>query len=450
MQDYYELLDLSQQDDRQTIEKQLLDQNKLYRRRSNHKDPKVRNEATDYLKIIGEAMTKFRSDEERATYDKELEEHQKKTKFQEPLIDIDFYDFLELPINVSSEEIQFRIEEMERTLSEISVTDDELARRRQILNDARIVLLEPVNREKYDTQIATKLEFERKRQKEKAMPLLIGNIEVHDWLALEQALLANPDQGLYLLKDGEIEAWVRWSLGQRQRANWVKGVGVRANQSHTPFMEYEELIRLVNANRPLILYERGGGPKNGKSVTVNQVTEVPRLADDNWALFVMHIDYVLDWIAQNETSDIMSNYWSSSQDAIPDIQLERLIHLIDPEIAPPGIRIEGVNDNQIDFGTLSKWEDSTLEVEIVQEGRGFLYGSLSSNADWITLNQNTFAGSRTKIHIGLDKAKLQSGNSNSGTIVINAVDGRVAPVRLEVRVEQRTTWQSMKNIFKRN
>jgi DnaJ-class molecular chaperone len=72
MENYYKLLDLDQAATREQIEEALKELNKEYRRRSNHKDAKVRNEAGDKLKLVQQAMVRFRSDEDRSAYDAEL------------------------------------------------------------------------------------------------------------------------------------------------------------------------------------------------------------------------------------------------------------------------------------------------------------------------------------------------------------------------------------------
>lgn len=449
MEDFYELLDLRPKDDRETIENELKKLNKTYRQRANLKDPKIRNEATDRINLIARAMVKFRSVEDREVYDKELEEHKKQSQLQEPLIDVDFYAFLDLPVNSTPEQIQQRLDEMQKSVEAQPQADEKVLREKQILKDAQTTLLNPENRKKYDEQIITKREFERKREREKPVPLKISSVEVNDWVSLEDALVTNPDLGLFLLQDGEIEAWLRWSLGQKQRANWVREIANRSLSSDTPFMEFEELLRLINANRPLALYERGGRPGNGTPPLINQTNEIPVLADRNWRLFTHRLEYVLEWIAQYGDSEVLDKLNALPRSEMPDVQLERLIFAINPQIPAPGIKIEGLTDNKIDFGTLSKWESAAVDITIAQTGRGFLYGTISSKATWIKLSQNTIAGPKTTFQVSLDRGNLTSGAGNSGTVVLNLMDGRLPAMQIEVVVEQRTTWQSVKNIFKK-
>lgn len=449
MEDFYELLDLRPKDDLETIENELKKLNKTYRQRANLKDPKIRNEATDRINLIGRAMVKFRSDEDRTIYDKELAEYKKQTQFHEPLIDVDFYVFLSLPVNAMPEQIQQRLDEMQKSIEDQPQNNEKVLREKQILEDAQATLLDLKNRQRYDEQIKTKHEFERKREYEKPTPLKVSSVEVSDWISLEDALTTNPDLGLFLLQDGEIEAWLRWSLGQKQRANWVREIANKSRTSDVPFMEFEELLRLINANRPLVLYESGESPGNGLLPLINQTNEIPGLADKNWRLFAQRLEYILDWIAQYGNSEVLDKLNKLPRSEVPDIQLERLVFAINPQIPTPGAKIEGVTDNKIDFGILSKWESAAVDIIITQTGRGFLYGTISSTAPWIQLNQNIITGPETNLHVSIDRANLASGSGNSGTIVLNLLDGRLPALQIEIIVEQRTTWQSVKNIFKK-
>jgi hypothetical protein len=360
-------------------------------------------------------------------------------------MDIDLYAVLDLPVHSTAEQIQARIESLEKDVSNQPETEA-THRQKQLLLDARATLLHTEKRAEYDKQTMAKRNFEQARAREKPVPLKVGNLEIETWVAVEPAFTAYPDTGLFLLQDGELEAWLRWSLGQRQRANWVREIAMQSRSSDTPFMEYEMLLRLINANRPLVLYPKGGRP-GSQSTTVEQVSDIPKLADKQWSLFVERLPYLLDWIAQYGDRTILERLESFPAHPIADVQLERLIYIIDPQTLAPSAMISGITDNKIDFGTLSKWETGNVDVTVTQHGRGFLYGTVSSSAAWITLSQDKIIGASTTLQIGLDRSKLSSGEQIAGTVSINLVDGRVAPIVIEVFVEQRTVAQSVGNVF---
>lgn len=448
MEDYYELLDLSLSLDRQAIERELRNLNKQYRQRLNHRDSKIVNEATEKVNLNQRAMTKFNSDEARVKYDKELENHKKQSQYQAPLIDVDFYAFLDIDFNSTQGRIQQRIKTLQDELEQRSASGITSSREWRLLEDARTVLLNGEQKKQYDKALAEKRAAERKKQQSKPVPLVIGQCKVYDWFSLEKALDDNPSRGLFLFQDGEIEAWLRWSLGQKQKANWVRAIAERSKQTDTPFFEFDELQRLINPSRPLILYDKGGRPNVGSHPIIKDIDEIPPLADAHWALFVSRLKYILDWIALYSGRDFKIN--PALLEGDPNIQLERLLFHINPKLVPPQVKIEGTANGKIDFGTISKWENIGSKVNIIQAGRGYLYGTLSVSHEWIKLSQTTVAGRTTTIDITLDRAKLGVGKENKGHISLYLLDGRLPTIQIDVTVHQRTTWQSVKNIFSRS
>lgn len=450
MEDYYDLLDLSSSFDRQAIERELRNLNKQYRQRANHKDSKVVNEATEKLDLIQRAMTKFNSDEARKSYDKELEDYKKQSQYQAPLIDIDFYSFLDIDLHSTKNQIEQRLNSLQNELEQRLLVNDAIsAREWRLLESARAILLDGGKKQQYDKAVVEKRAAERKKQQSKPVPLIIGQYEVYNWFALEEALDANPTRGLFLLQDGEIEAWLRWSLGQKQKASWIHAIAERSRQSDTPFLEFQELQRLINPTRPLVLYDKGDGPGVGSPPVIKRIDEIPILADTHWVLFVNRLKYILDWITLYSGSNLRLNpAWLEGD---PNIQLERLLFQIDPKLVPCKVKIEIADtiDRKIDFGTISKWETIESKVSIIQEGRGYLYGILSASHGWIKLSQKTIAGKTTEVDVSLDRAKLESGKENKGYISLYLLDGRLPTIQVDVTVNQRTTWQSVKNIFNR-
>ena len=295
--------------------------------------------------------------------------------------------------------------------------------------------------------MAKRAAFATERDAAKPVPLRINGASVMTWHELEAALDTHPDLGLALLQDGEIEAWLRWSLGKKQLADHVHNISQRAVRSKTPFMEQQELLRLISAQRPLVLYAPGKGPGDGDVVVVRTVAEIPRLADAHWVRFVQQSDYVIDWAAQYGTpqiADRLSQY-SASDDAA--IWLERLVAAIAPDHPSPELDIQGIPGLQIDFGDVSAWSTPTHTFTVRQQGRGYLYGQLRTTAPWLKLSPKAFAGKATQIVVEADRAALQSGSENQASIVIEPLDGRVAAVEIAVSVHQKTLWKSVTGLF---
>ncbi|MBK9748841.1 MAG: hypothetical protein IPO91_18965 [Chloroflexi bacterium] len=449
MDNFYELLDLSAADSREAIEDRLKELDKELKRRVRNKDAKVRNDAGDKQKLVWQAMGRFKSDEDRAAYDKELEAFKKQSKLDEPLIDVDFYAFLDLPITATVDQIRQRIEVLEAQVDSQS-GDEQAVRQNQVLQDVRTTLLDIEKRRRYDAQLNAKREFQRRRDREKPVPIIVADASVGNWIALESTLDQFPDEGLFLLQDGEIEAWLRWSLGQKQRAAWTRDIADRSIKSDAPFLEFEEFQRLINPNRPFVLYGQGGHPKQGSPLQLNQIGDVVTLADKHWELFRLRLEYILDWIAESPNETVLEKYRQMPPSSNPDIQLERLLYIIDPQLPAPQALIQGVSGQTIDFGLLSKWERSEHTIEIVQAGRGYLFGTVRASADWLKLSTAHFEGRSSELRVEVVPSKLVAEQDNRCEITFNFLDGRIPPQSLEVLVRQRTAWQSITSVFKRD
>ena len=332
---------------------------------------------------------------------------------------------------------------------EAAASSDLVLRQQKLIELARSVLLDPDKRRRYDEQLAKRAAFATDRDAAKPVPLRINGASVMTWQELEMALDTHPGAGLTLLQDGEIEAWVRWSLGEKLLANRVRAIGQRATRSMTPFMEKQELLRIINPQRPLLLYATGKGPNDGDVVAVRNVAEIPRLADDHWERFVQQSDYVIDWAAQYgppHIADQLAQY-SAVDDAA--IWLERLVAAIAPSHPTPELDMQGIPGLRIDFGDVSAWSTPTHTFTVRQQGRGYLYGRLRTTAPWLKLSPKAFAGKATQIVVEADRAALQSGSDNQASIVIEPLDGRVAAVQIAVSVQQKTLWKSVTGLFGR-
>lgn len=370
--DYYERLELNRDDDRQKIVMELAKLNQEYRRRTNHRDASVRNEATEMIVLIGAAAAVFDSDEARAAYDQTLDAQK-----PEP----------------------FEVEEPEP---------------------------------------------------QQPVPLLVGSTEVYAWEELEPALEQDPDLGSFLLQDGEIEAWVRWSLGEAERANWLRMISKKCAESDTPQLVFDEFLRLLNPRRPLIVYAPGQGTGTASAPVINHINDIPAMADAYWDLFVLRLETILDWMAQNTDGQALEKYQRLPPSNNLHIQMERLLFAIDPHLIPPMVTIRGGDFNQIDFGTVTGNQAPTITLEITQSGRGYLYGTITKSEPWIHIDQHEMEGSRTVVEVGLVPSQLVEGAHHIGTINLHLLDGRVPDIAIQVLARHHTTWQTVKNIFKKD
>lgn len=446
MEDYYALLEIDQNWAVQEIDDHLVALNRRYRSRVRHKDAAVREEATTQLQLINRAMAHLGSDEDKHRYDQALGAYYAEEELRHPLSDVDLYQIFSLAMSMTGEEIELILEAREAALGDI--TGFEIAEREnKLIMLARRIFLNPEQRASYDEQLVEKKQWAAGRDAQQPVPLAINGTHVATWMELEVVLEAHPEEGLLLLQDGEVEAWLRWSLGDSQKADQVRSLSAQANRSATPFMEFDELLRLVNGHRPLVLHAKGNGPDSKSAVIIRHPVDITQLADKHWQLFVTQFDYVTDWLAQYSAPHVIDALNQYTETDNTEIWLERLINIIQPDHMPPGIQISNAPDNRIDLGDINAWANPTHNLGIKHEGRGYLYGQITTTPEWLLVNTTSFAGQSTQITVHVDKKKLPSSGDNHGKIVIMPLDGRINPIRIQVSVHQKTFLQSVTRLF---
>lgn len=446
MEDYYELLEIEKSWAAEEVDSHLMRLNRKYRARTNHRDAMIREEAIDQLALISRAMVHIGPEADRGVYDQALANYQAEQELNQPMSDVDLYQALELDESMTAEQLEQILDARATNLDEEN-GDDTIRRVQKLIDLAHQVLLDPQKRKEYDEQLSQKREFAKARDAIEPVPLHVNGSTVDTWLALESVLETHPHEGLDLLQDGEIEAWVRWSLGEKQRANHILNLAERAKRSVTPFMEYQEFLRLINGNRPLILYPKGMGPKETDAVTVHRAVDIPTLADQEWQLFVTQLDYVVDWLAQYAAPDLIDELATYGDTDNAEVTLERLIATIAPDHPNPKAVLQDIKGYCIKFGDVNAWSTPTHTFTIRQQGRGYLYGQLHTTADWLKIEPSSFSGEQTSVVVTADRQHMQSGKTNAAEVVIELLDGRAEPLRIDVSAHQKTVWQSVTGFF---
>ena len=449
MEDYYKLLDIDERWNDQEIASHLMQLNRDYRKRANHRDSAIREDANQKLQQVNRAMARLGPDGDRAAYNQELAGYRAAQELQRPLADVNLYQTFQLPMDATPEQIEAALESVKDQPVGEEKPQEVAARQDKLVALARHVLLDPERRSDYDAQLREKLAFEAEREATKPVPLRINGTEVTDWVQLEHVLDDHPEEGLFLLQDGEIEAWLRWSLGQPLRADWVREIGTRAKQSATAYMELDQLQRLVNGNRPLAVYRVGEGPRRGPVAQIRHTNEIPALADRNWAIFIAQLGYILDWVSVYGDEQVISRLSAYPPSDDRNMVLERLLYCINPQIEAPRAALTGTSNGGIDFGAISNWESPAKSFTIAHAGRGYLFGELNATEPWIALDVKQFAGLSTTVQVSIDRTRLPAGADSQGQVRITLLDGRVPPVVVDVKVSKRTGMQSVKSLFGR-
>lgn len=445
MHDYYRLLDIDERLDCAAIATHLQQLNRTTRLHTNHRDSTVREEALARLQQINEAFTVLTSEDERADYDRELAGHRAEEELTQPLADIDFYRLLHLDPAADAAQLEAALALAEADLG--AAADGEgAARRRQLLALARRTLLDAERRQVYDEALQARRAYAADRRRAEVVPLHVNGETVQTWDEVEPVLSRHLDQGLAFLQDGELAAWLRWSLNQRRRAAWVEALAERAGESATPAMALEELLRLSNPDRPLYVYAQGTAPPTPPAFCLRQPADLPRVVDAHWAVCLDQLDYILDWLALHADRKLFAQYSAYPATDNSAIRLERLVALLDPTMEPPQLQVDETPDGRLDLGTLQAWESPRHSLTLRRTGRGYLYGTLATSAAWLELDKTAFAGATTTISLLVLPSKLE-GNQGEATLTIQPLDGRVAPTTIRVQVARRTLLESVKHLW---
>ncbi len=448
MDDFYQVLEIDESLNCQEISAYLRSLNNDYRMRSNHRDNTIREDALAKMAFIRTARATLSDEKKRTAYDAELAGFRAEQSLSQPLADTDMYALFGLSHDAATEEIESELDTLAQSLD----GENEIAaeRIRSLIAKARHTLLDAERRAIYDQQLQERVAFASQRDEAKPVPLRANGADINNWPELEAKLGENRLLVLQLLRSGELEAWLRWSLNQRQRADWVRYLAQRSAMSDTPLMELEELMRLSNPSRPLHLYRAGQSASSAPVLSIPAADTLPQVADRHWKALVELFTYVRDFALLDMDNAQVERYRAVPESDNIDIQLERLLFAIDPILTPPEVELAGVDmEAGIDFGAVQAWSKPAATFRIRSRGRGYLYGTITVSKSWLEVVPGKFAGENTLITVGIDTSQLPSGQDQEAAIRIAAVDGRGETVSLNVHTHQRTFFQSVKSWFDR-
>lgn len=106
-----------------------------------------------------------------------------------------------------------------------------------------------------------------------------------------------------------------------------------------------------------------------------------------------------------------------------DVGLEQFLQSARPSI---GLPVLGLGATSLDFGVVDKENRQSIELEIRNDGRGYLYGSIRSLVDWLRVRPNRVgcrAGGKQIIHIDMDPRGLNVGPLSAAALEIQTNGG---------------------------
>ena len=155
--------------------------------------------------------------------------------------------------------------------------------------------------------------------------------------------------------------------------------------------------------------------------------QLAHLIDQNWeeAKTLFYSGFIPLWLKSTEQTQLarsatdITNQYSSKQ----DIGLEMLVQELDPQIGKPKLK---TNRSRIDFSRIDTDNQKTIDLEITNIGRGFLYGNvrMPSNISWLQISETEIQGEGV-ISVEFDANRLTSNKTHETTLVINTNGGIV-------------------------
>jgi hypothetical protein len=96
-----------------------------------------------------------------------------------------------------------------------------------------------------------------------------------------------------------------------------------------------------------------------------------------------------------------------------------------------------VRPDRLDFGTLAVNTTKQLPLRISNAGGRTLFGEISSNRAWLSVNRKSFISSAALLFVSVDATGLQPGEEYAGTLVVTTLNGGDQAVPVMMRVSGR-------------
>jgi hypothetical protein len=93
-----------------------------------------------------------------------------------------------------------------------------------------------------------------------------------------------------------------------------------------------------------------------------------------------------------------------------------------------------VRPDRLDFGTMGVGATKQLPLKIANAGGRTLFGEITSNRAWLSVNRRSFISSSALLFVSADTTGLQPGEEYAGSLVVSTLNGgdQVVPVAMRV------------------
>ena len=319
---------------------------------------------------------------------------------------INYFEALELTIeeleNHSEETVKKRVEDawVPRYNQALHDHRDRGVERRDLLNKAKNILIDPQKRQIHIAQIKSISEPDpiitfRTGEAATSVGELVSLMEKHSAEAVAALYRNEITQGLD-------------RFGEKHFADVGRAVvGQFSADRRTGFMA---MIAVLRGKMRL---------ENGSEAGTLQ--ELARLIDQNWghSQRLLYNGFIAFWLEHTQRSHFASiakdiaNRYRSKQ----GVGLEAFVQHLDPKIGEPKLQ---VHPPQIDFGSMDTESQKTIDIKITNVGRGFLYGDVQLPTDMPGLQvSGTEIQGGGVVSVKLDTSRLTPNETHQSVLVFD-------------------------------
>ena len=194
-------------------------------------------------------------------------------------------------------------------------------------------------------------------------------------------------------------------------------IAAKAVASHFSSDHTLGLMAMVAILREKIKFKRGG-----EAGTPQQLA---RLIDKNWeeAKTFLYNGFFEFWFEYSTKTKLASiaNKITTTFPNDEDIGLEEFVQKLDPQIGKPKLQL---NQTKVDFGIMDTKARKTIDIQITNRGRGFLYGNVQLTTGIPELQiSDTEIRDEGVVSVQLDASQLLANKTHQTALVFNTNGG---------------------------
>ncbi len=300
-------------------------------------------------------------------------------------------------------------------------------KKRELLNDAKKILLDPEKRKKHIAELSHQEERESSRSDSSQSHPIVkfpNGDEATSIPELATLMMKHSEDAKEALYAGDIAASLS-SVGELRFTKAAREVVEKYPDDQD--IGFAAMVQILGEK----IQYRGSEAKTPQ--------QLARLIDQDWEggkglLYVGFITLWLKYVNQEEladTADKIINRYADEEDK----GLELFVQRLDPRIGLPDPK---TSRTSIDFGKIDNETKKTIHLKIENAGRGFLYGDvqLAGKMHGLQISSTQIIGSAT-VTVELDASSLTAKRTHKAELIIstNGINGGKLTVPISCYVD---------------